>query len=200
MTTYASVSDVHLVLNLPDSDTSRDTLITYALNAATNMINNETGRVFSLDSVASSRIYVPSPYEPLLITQDIGSASGITVEMGDITGSSWQAVDTTMYELYPQNAIARGKPITGFNTLAGWGSPWSGWGNLNVRVRVTAKWGWPAVPDEVVQATLLQALRLFKRKDSTEGVLGSVDFGFARISRVDPDVQALISHLVLPGF
>jgi hypothetical protein len=68
-----------------------------------------------------------------------------------------------------------------------------------MRVRVTAKWGWPAVPDTVVQATLIQASRLYRRKDSPEGVLGSAEWGTVRLGRVDPDVYALIQQLILPG-
>jgi hypothetical protein len=55
-------------------------------------------------------------------------------------------------------------------------------------IRVTGTWGWPAVPDAVVQSTLLVAHRLVKRKDSPEGVTGFDQFGTVRIStRDDPD-------------
>jgi hypothetical protein len=56
------------------------------------------------------------------------------------------------------------------------------------------------VPDEVVQATLLQAGRLYRRKDSPEGVTGSADWGMVRLPRLDPDVMALIEPYMLPGF
>ncbi|MDX2921298.1 hypothetical protein PV370_25695, partial [Streptomyces sp. NE06-03C] len=73
-------------------------------------------------------------------------------------------------------------------------------GVVGAGVQVTARWGWPAVPDEIVQATLIQAARLYKRKDSPEGVTGSAEWGVVRLSRRDPDVWALIEHYVLPGF
>jgi hypothetical protein len=50
------------------------------------------------------------------------------------------------------------------------------------------------------EATLIQALRLYKRKDSPEGVLGSAEWGTVRVSRLDPDVAKLVESLVLPGF
>ena len=43
-------------------------------------------------------------------------------------------------------------------------------------------------------ATLIQAARLFKRKESPEGVLGGNDFGIVRVgTRVDPDVEMLLA-------
>jgi hypothetical protein len=50
-----------------------------------------------------------------------------------------------------------------------------------------------------VQATLIQAARLYRRKDSPEGVTGSAEWGVVRLPRIDPDVSALIKDLTLPG-
>lgn len=58
-------------------------------------------------------------------------------------------------------------------------------------VRVTATWGSGAPTMKVKEATLLQAIRFFKRADTPEGVLTG-DFGAARLARIDPDVLGLI--------
>jgi hypothetical protein len=43
-------------------------------------------------------------------------------------------------------------------------------------------------------------MRLYKRKDSPEGVLGTAEWGGpVRLSRVDPDVAALLTPFVIPG-
>jgi hypothetical protein len=44
----------------------------------------------------------------------------------------------------------------------------------------------------------LLAARFYRRKDSPQGVLGNAEWGFARVSRVDPDVEALISPFLIP--
>jgi hypothetical protein len=45
-------------------------------------------------------------------------------------------------------------------------------------VKVTGKWGWAAVPVDVVEATYLLAHRLFYERDVPSGVVpGSVEFG-----------------------
>jgi hypothetical protein len=65
-----------------------------------------------------------------------------------------------------------------------------------MRVRVTARWGWPSVPDGVAQAAALLAARLYRRKDSPEGVLGSSEWGAVRVARFDPDVEGLIAPYI----
>jgi hypothetical protein len=58
--------------------------------------------------------------------------------------------------------------------------------------RITAVWGWAAVPTAIKQATIIQSSRLFKRLDSPLGVLGMGDLGQIRVSRyLDPDVEQL---------
>jgi hypothetical protein len=67
-------------------------------------------------------------------------------------------------------------------------------------VRVTADWGNdPPVPAQLREATILYAVRLFKRPDTPEGVLMG-DFGAARLSREDPDILKMVrplSHKVI---
>ncbi|MFM9643138.1 phage gp6-like head-tail connector protein [Streptomyces turgidiscabies] len=193
---YTTAATLKLALNT--SDTTRDSLLTAAIAAASRGIDKHCGRRFFLDAAVSVRTYNPEIrtvlYETgeLLIVDDIGSATGLVVETGDV-GGTYSAI--TDYETWPENAIARGLPITGLLRYSGT------WGHRGTsRVQVTAKWGWPAVPDEITQATILQALRLYKRKDSPEGVLGSAEWGAVRVGRVDPDVMTLIERFTLPGF
>ncbi len=191
---YVDLGTLKLALGV--TDTSRDALLTSAIAAASRAIDGKTGRRFYLDSVASARVYNPcervacGPSGDLLLIDDIGALSGLVVETG--SGSSWTAV--TGYETSPDNALTQGKPITGLLLTVGT------WGTGLTRVRVTAKWGWPAVPDEVAQAAQLQAARLYRRKDSPEGVAGSAEWGLVRVPHLDPDVRAMIDPYVLPGF
>lgn len=190
---YITNADLKESLGISSSDSTKDDIVTYAVNAAISFIDNYTGRTFDLSGSATARIYIPDG-EQLLLVDDIGSISGLVVESGDITGASWSTVDTSTYEIYPLNALTKGKPVTGIVLLTCWAA------NPYARIRVTAKWGWPEVPDEIAQAALLQAARLFKRKDSPGGMYGSADFGFSRVSKADPDVVSLIAPFVRHGF
>lgn len=194
---YADLATIKMHLNIETSDTTRDTLLSQALAAASRGIDRDVGRRFWLDPSVVQRTFNPlgrtvcdAGGERLLVN-DIGSTTGLVVETGPAAGP-WTAV--TDYETAPDNALLDGRPVTALLRTSGT------WGSGTTRVRVTASWGWPAVPDEVLQATLIQAARLYRRKDSPEGVTGSAEWGVVRLSRVDPDVYALVRHFVLPGF
>lgn len=181
-------------------DTGRDELLTAALFAASRAVDAYTGRRFYADTSTSARTYRPRGRVThcadgdLLIIDDVSSTTGLTVETGSAGSSTWTTLATTAYETSPLNAITRLEPITGILRVA------ARWDISPItRVRVTARWGWPVVPDVVTQATLIQAARLYRRKDSPEGVVGNAEWGTVRVSRVDPDVQALLAHLRLPG-
>ena len=63
-----------------------------------------------------------------------------------------------------------------------------------MKKKVSARWGWPATPDVIKQATILQASRLFTRLDSPLGIAGFGDMGAMRVSfRGDPDVGMLLN-------
>lgn len=192
-TTYVDLPTLKDHLKI--SDTSDDTKLTRVITSASRGIDKFTGRRFWIDDAPSARVYRPGRRVvwdrdgQLLMVDDIASVSGLVVESG--TTGSWTAI--TDYEVMPENALADGRPITSLLRLAWW------FGGYGLRLRVTAIWGWPAVPAEVIEATLIQAARLYRRKDSPEGVLGSADWGAIRVGRIDPDVQANIAHLCNPG-
>lgn len=192
-TLYATVADLKTQLNIPSSDTAHDDTLEARLAAASRGIDDYTDRRFYLDDAATAKTINPrrrtireDDGERLLLPWDIGSLSGLIVEVG--SGSSWTAV--TDYETDPDGALDDNKPITG---LLCTGSLWQSFPTQ--RVRITARWGYPVLPQVVTDATLLQAARLFKRRQSPEGVLGNSEFGLVRVSRVDPDVAALVDRL-----
>ncbi|WP_406462963.1 phage gp6-like head-tail connector protein [Streptomyces sp. NBC_00111] len=191
---YADRAALKDALSIETADTTRDALLDRALAAASRGIDTATGRRFWLDETPSARVYRTAgrtlwdDVGEVLNVDDVGTTTGLATATG--APGAWTAV--TDIETTPDNALARGRPITGLLLAAG------GWGTQ--RVQVTAQWGWPAVPDEIEQATLIQAARLFRRKDSPEGVTGSAEWGVVRLSRRDPDVWALIEHFILPGF
>lgn len=195
-TEYATLAELKAQMAIEEDDTSRDALLGRALKAASRGIDRATGRRFWLDETATTRTYrLPGRVAceadgDVLLVDDIGDTTGLLVETG--SGSAYSTF--TGYETTPDNAIADGQPVMGLLRVSG------SWGSSSTRVRVTARFGWPAVPDDVAEACLIQASRLFKRKDSPEGVMGSSEWGVVRLSRRDPDVWNLIEPYLLPGF
>jgi len=69
---------------------------------------------------------------------------------------------------------------------------------IQKNVKITAKWGWSAIPQAVTQAALIQSLRFFKRKDAPFNVLGNEQTGQIEIfTKFDPDAKQLIEDLVV---
>lgn len=193
---YIPIELLKSSLKITDSD--REDLLEQALTGASRGIDNFTGRRFWLDETPSARVVNPrrnvvcDEEGSHLLVDDIGDAAGLLVEVG--RGSSWTDV-TASVEAEPTDALDKDEPVTKLLYLLGLWRYAAG-----QRVRITARWGWPVIPDVVKTATLIQAGRLYKRKDSPEGILGSAEWGVVRLARIDPDMQALLEHLVLPGF
>jgi hypothetical protein len=195
---YASLAELRQWLNITTTDTATNPLLTKALSAASRQIDNRTNRKFWLDAVVSQRIYNPSRRvvkstgsQTRLIIDDIGATTGLIVEIG--SGSSWNPI--TDYEFWPENAIATGSPVFELSrTYQLWQY------STYDRVRVTARWGWPDIPDEISQATLVLAARFYRRQGSPEGVAGFNDLGVVRVGRRDPDVDALLSNYRMAAF
>jgi hypothetical protein len=192
--TYVSLALLRQALGMAATDTTRDDLLEQALGAASRSVEQYCdGRRFYLDTTATARIF--SAGKRVLCTDegdrlpvdDIGSLSGLIVEYGD--GTTWTTL--TGYETFPDNALARHSAITAIVSPTVLLS-------VQRKVRVTARWGWPEVPSAVEQATLLQATRLYRRKDSPEGVAGGADWGLVRVPNLDPDVKALLAYLTAP--
>lgn len=57
---------------------------------------------------------------------------------------------------------------------------------------ITAIWGWPEVPDDIIMAAQMQAHRFYDRKSSPGGLAGSAEWGISRIPAIDPDVLAIL--------
>ncbi|WP_424918872.1 phage gp6-like head-tail connector protein [Streptomyces sp. wa1064] len=192
---YASIETLRLMLKTQDTD-PRDDLLQRALTSASRSIDKSCGRRFWLDPVPVTRTYrtagrtVPEADGEVLLVDDIGDVSGLLVETG--SGTSWSPFSAGQVETVPENALLDGRPVTGLLLVGG---SWT-----SRRARVTTRFGWPAIPDDIEQATLIQANRLQRRKDSPEGVTGSAEWGVVRLSRRDPDVWNLIEQYVLPGF
>lgn len=189
--TYAPLPLFRVYLGLPADDESRNDLLMLALRSATRQVDRDTGRRFGLEADPAARVYEAAGRVVedgrLLLVDDIGDVEGLVVELGAV-GSSWAALPDGAVTTLPVNAAADGVPVTGLWRSGGWPGPPS-------LVRVTARWGWPGIPEDIVTACLIRATQLFKRKDSAEGVLGGGDWGVVRVSaRVDPDYAALIGR------
>lgn len=185
---------------LGGTNATSEILLEMAVNSASRAVDGYCQRKFTLDATPVARTFVPDDLLNLRDLPDIGSTDGLVLKTdpsGDGTYEIvWSASD---YQLLPQNApyaTPEAKPWTAIRAVGTKTFPWlvNTWLTHLDRVQITACWGWPAVPDAVIQATLIKAARIYFRKDSPQGVAGFDQFGPVRISRQDdPDVMNLLS-------
>lgn len=192
MTLYASTAQIKAALRITDS--VDDTLLNMAGSAASDLIDGYCGRSFGVGS-AVRYFAADDPY--LLQVDDIANTTGLTIETSDEDPPAWEVVwDATDYQLEPLNQQSEGLTwaYTRIRAIGDYLWP-NDYGEVGVKI--TANWGWPAVPITITQAAVIQASRIFKRLDSPLGVLGFGDMGAIRVSRqLDPDVAQLVAPYV----
>ena len=104
---------------------------------------------------------------------------------------------TSDYQLEPLNGVAGGlvgHPATRIRAVGDYLLPAWATGtiyNLEASMQVVGVFGWSAIPAAIRQATVILAMRIFKRLDAPLGMITN-DMGSMRVGRFDPDVEALV--------
>lgn len=192
---YATLTQIKNYLSISDS-TDND-LLEDLIESSSRSIDRIANRRFYADANASARKY--RAYSDVFIyTDDISSTSGLIVKIdegGNGTYSKTLTLDTD-YILDPLTASALGRPFTQLTMVSNTESwpifPGITQNGLRPGVEVTAKWGWPSVPDDITVACLILTADLYKRKDAPGGVLGLGDLGVIRMSPVGRDVTNMV--------
>jgi hypothetical protein len=192
---YATLTQIKNYLSISDS-TDND-LLEDLVESSSRSIDRIANRRFYADANASARKY--RAYSDVFIyTDDISSTSGLIVKIdegGNGTYSKTLTLDTD-YILDPLTASALGRPFTQLTMVSNTESwpifPGITQNGLRPGVEVTAKWGWPSVPDDITVACLILTADLYKRKDAPGGVLGLGDLGVIRMSPVGRDVTNMV--------
>ena len=187
---YVDLGELKAMLQIDDY--VDDSLLQGHIEAASRTVDDICHRTFSLDATATARTFSPST-SLVCMVDDIGSTTGLVVKIDDSLVGAFDFT-VTDYTPQPDNALARGIPIT---KLVAYDTYWPS--DIRPTVQVTARWGWPAVPEPVRSATAILAGRLFKRADSLLGVAGFGDLGAITLRAVDPDVQRMLAPYVRPA-
>lgn len=171
-------------------------LLEKAISASSRAIDKHCSRRFWQDASPTTRAYrVENCYSAWI--DDVATADGVIVQTDDgLTGAFGVTWSDSDYQLEPLNGGVDGSTPYAFTEIVAVGSrtfPIDYWRNTRATLRVTAKHGWSAVPDEVNSACILKAVSLFRRKDAPFGVANFSEFGPVRITRADPDVMDLLA-------
>ncbi len=191
-----TAQDLAAYLRIDDVDD--DVLLGISAASGSQWVRKTCGRTFEVTTSGSesSRDFYPKTAS-LVVTDDFATATNLTVKIDSGDDGTYETTLTisTDYFLEPLNGFEDGltvpyRRIVGSSTL---------FPHCATRpaVRVAARWGWVAVPDDVKQAALIEAARLFKRRTSPEGfAAGFAEYGARITSRADPDAMDLLDPYI----
>jgi len=184
---YTTLASVKAILRITDS--VDDTLLEECIEAASREIDTHCERVFTF--ATATRIFAPRDYYVTEIDDLISLTSLKTSSGADgVFDVTWTATD---YQLEPLNGLVGGRyaPYTAIRAVGDYTytTPLQ---EATVQVQGVFGYG-TAIPTDVKQACNLLSIRQFKRYDSPLGVAGFGDIGVVRVSRVDPDIEALLA-------
>ena len=186
---YATLGELKASLRVQDA--LDDDLLSLAIEAASREIDGYCERVFY--STSATRVYAPQNIY-LVETDDIVSVTTVKTSTDGLTYDTTLAA--TDYQLEPLNGIAGGlvSPFTQIRAVGDY--LWPAYSpqtifHLEASVQVVGVFGWSAIPAAIRQATVILAMRIFKRLDAPLGMITN-DMGSMRVGRFDPDVEALV--------
>jgi hypothetical protein len=192
---YATLTQIKNYMSI--SDNTDNDLLEDLIESASRSIDRMANRRFYLDVTASARLY--RAYSDIFVyVDDIGTTSNLSVAL-DINGNGTYTKTLTLnqdYILDPLTAASLGRPFTQLTMVSNTETwpifPGLTQNGLRPGVQVTARWGWPSVPDDINMACLILTADLYKRKDAPGGILGLGDLGVVRMSPIGRDVTAMV--------
>jgi len=186
---YAIASEYRTVTGR--TDTGADAQILLDLTAVSRYLEGRLERFFNNDLAVVQRTYIPTVTSDTLRVDDLAFAPTIIALDTEGDGTYASTLAATDYELLPVNAAVgpEPRPWTQIRILP-WSDDYSTF-TKDERVRLTARWGWPAVPGAIKQATIhLTAILRLETPRATNRV---VELGDA--IEASPEAQHIIRQL-----
>lgn len=165
------------------------------LAAASEAVNDYCGRSFETPVVPPTvvtRYYYP--VADTVVIHDLVDATGLVVVDDGTT------VDAADYQLEPVNNVSTSGLVRPYHRIRRLGVCWSSPSRSGeVSIEVTSnRWGWPAVPAVVKEATAVLAKDIVHLRTTRFGVAGFGEFGVVRV-RDNPHVKMLLANVRHPS-
>lgn len=184
---YCSLAEVKAVLRLTDN--TDDTLLEKSVEGASRRVDGYCGRFF-YQTTKTIQLFPVNEYS--LNIPDLATSSGLIVKT-DTSGDGTFATTFSASDFYlePTDVALQGRP---FNRITIKGSKTFPFLYQPPRpsVEVTGTFGFPSIPNDVREATILLSIRGFGRYNAALGVVGFGDMAI-QVRAVDPDVRDLLS-------
>jgi len=182
---YATSTECKARLGITDA--TDDTIIESVIEAVSRWIDHYCRRTFYASASTEARYYTPIDSMSVR-TDDIVSITSIATD--DTATRAWGTTwATTDYETAPVNYT----PITALYVTPNGRYRFTP--TITKSVKIVGTFGYASTaPAPVKEACLIQACRVFKRKDSPFGIAGAGALGQTMmIGDLDPDVKALLA-------
>jgi len=182
---YCTLAELKASLDI--TDTIDDGILERAITSASRTIDRYCARNFY--KVTATRLYSPRD-SYICDIDDLVSLTSLKTTDDDTQtfDLTWGTAD---YQLEPLNGVVDGMP-TPYTRIRAIGDYTFQTLDGEASVRVQGVFGFDTIPDEVSYATIIQASKLYKRKDSPLGVI-SGEYGAMRVGvRLDPQVTELV--------
>ena len=170
-----SLSDVRAALEIPVADTSRDSLISTLITAASDAIMEETEREFAPVTASATRRFRIENFSMSLAPYDLRTVTTFTLHP---ESSSPITLDTTQYNLEPVTTKTGTYTSVQFSTyLASLPSSTTAFAFGYALCDITGAWGFSSVPTDVNRAAVI-TVAAWMRKDVSALIAASeLDIG-----------------------
>lgn len=189
---YCSLADVKASLRLTDN--VDDALLEQAIEGSSRRIDGYCGRFF-YQTTATINLFAQDIWNQPV--QDLVSITTLKTD-DDADGTfetTWSS--STDYYLTPTNTVLQNRPYQRIVADGGKTFPMISTPPMPL-VQVNGVWGWPSIPDDVVQAAVLLSIRSFARLNAALGVVGFADMAI-QVRSIDPDVRDLLMPYKILG-
>lgn len=198
---YCTLAQVRAHLGYPVSgEQDEDPELVDAINAASRLIDGYCGRRFWQDgSVVAREFWADSAY--CCEVDDISTTTGLIVKIDTAGNGTFSTTLTTSTDfiLRPVNAADQ-VPVWPYEEV--WladNYSFPRLSNGRPGVQVTAKFGWPAVPDAVTRACVIQSAQLFQAKNAIFGAIALGESASRLVPAIDRQAMALLADFRKPA-
>jgi hypothetical protein len=185
---YVTLAEAKAFIGRQSAD--MDAVLTTLTTVGSRWVDTKAGRRFYADSTATARVFRPTTCAMVPI-DDAHTITIVETDDGDdgTYATTWTTAD---YQTLPLNGVGSngltGWPTTKLQAVESLDFPMY---HARASVRVTAKWGWTAVPADVKQACLYYVHRLFFLRSTPGGFAESTEF--AQPIRSLRDIESMLS-------
>ena len=194
MPAYTTRAVVKTYLGIPSGTSSEDDPIDAAIDAAEAEIDAHTGRTFVVPGSATAKVYRPVN-DRVVLVDDIAQTTSLAVKVDGSDDGSYDTTLTITSEFVVDGNTAPYRVIRRVD-----GSAFPRYTSDRATIQITAYFGYGmSIPKAIVQASTVLGARLYQRRSSPLGFQAGLEGDAVRISRLDPDVRALLSGYRLPA-